>query len=95
MDLLTKHENELTMIDKYTGRGFFCAYALGFLGNFALRRGTMPFFKQLTMHTVLMVAGSFVSARLAEKVAAEFYYNQVLINLANKYNFTPEEVLDL
>ena len=95
MDLLVKRENELTKIQQYTGRSFFTLYTLGFVANFALRKGTMPFFKQLTTHTVLLVAGTFVTAKIAEKIAAEFYYNQVLINLSNKYNFSPEEVLDL
>ena len=55
----------------------------------------MPYFKDLMTHTVLCVGGSFVISRLCEKVAAEFYYNRVLINLSDKYNFSPEEVLDL
>ena len=55
----------------------------------------MPYFKDLMTNTVLCVGGSFVISRLSEKVAAEFYYNRVLINLSDKYNFSPEEVLDL
>ena len=78
-----------------TGRGFFCLYGLGFIGNFALRRGMMPYFKDVLTHTIIMVGGAFVTARLSEKIAAEFYYNKVLINLADKYNFSPEEVMDL
>jgi len=41
------------------------------------------------------VGSTFVAARLAEKVAAEYYYNKILISLSDKYNFTPEEVMDL
>lgn len=55
----------------------------------------MPYFKDVLTHTILMVGGAFVTARLSEKIAAEFYYNKVLINLADKYNFSPEEVMDL
>lgn len=95
MELLAKRENELTKIQQYTGRGFFFMYGLGFMANFALRRGTMPFFKDVMTHTVLMVGGTFVTSRMTEKIAAEFYYNRILINLSDKYNFTPEEVLDL
>ena len=95
MELLTKREHELTKISQYTGRGFFCLYGLGFIANFALRRGSMPYFKDLMTHTVLCVGGSFFVARMSEKIAAEFYYNRVLINLSDKYNFSPEEVLDL
>ena len=39
--------------------------------------------------------GTYLSAMLSEKVAAELYYNKLLIQLADKYNFTPEEVMDL
>jgi hypothetical protein len=41
------------------------------------------------------VGGTFVFAKMAEKVASETYYNQILIGLSDKYNFTPEEVMDL
>lgn len=36
-----------------------------------------------------------MSALLAERVASEMYYNKLLIQLSDKYNFTPEEVMDL
>ena len=54
-----------------------------------------PYFKDIVKHTILGVGGTFVFARTAEKIAAEMYYNKVLINLSDKYNFTPEEVMDL
>lgn len=79
MELLSKRETELTKITQMTGRGFFCLYGLGFIANFAIRRGMMPYFKDVVTHTILMVGGAFVTARLCEKVAAEFYYNRVLI----------------
>ena len=44
---------------------------------------------------ILGSAGAFTSAYLAEKIAAETYYNQIMIQLSDKYNFTPEEVMDL
>ena len=65
------------------------------MGYFAIRKGTMPYFKDVTMHTILGLTGTFTTGYLCEKVAAEFYYNQVLISLADKYAFTPEEVMDL
>jgi hypothetical protein len=68
-------------------------YGIGFMGAVASRRAL--FFRDFLKHSVLCVGGSFVSAKLAEKVAAETVYNQVLIDMANKYNFTPEEVTDL
>ena len=95
MDLLIKRENELTKITQVAGRGFFCFYGLAFMANCFFRKGSMPYFKDIVTHTILMLGGSFVSGRLAEKVAAEFVYNRVLIQLADKYNFSPEEVLDL
>ena len=47
------------------------------------------------MHSILCIGGSFCSAYMAEKIASETYYNTVLINMSDKYNFTPEEVMDL
>ena len=68
---------------------------MGALGYFALRKGTMPYFRQVVKHSILACGGTYVTARIAERGAAEMYYNQVMINLADKYNFTPEEVMDL
>jgi hypothetical protein len=36
-----------------------------------------------------------VAALGAERLSSELYYNKLLIQLSDKYNFTPEEVLDL
>jgi hypothetical protein len=55
----------------------------------------MPYFKDVMKHGILCVGGTFASALLAEKIASETYYNKLLIQLADKYNFTPEEVMDL
>ena len=95
MDLLAKREQELDTIFKYSARGFLGLYCVGVIGHFALRKGTMPYFKDVMMHGVLGLFGTFGTGYLCEKVAAEFYYNQVMIQLADKYNFTPEEVMDL
>jgi hypothetical protein len=94
MDLMAQRERELTKIYSYSGRGFFCLYGLTMAG-LCLRRGTTPYFKDVIKHSILAVGGTFVVAKLSEKVASETYYNKVLINLADKYNFTPEEVMDL
>ena len=71
------------------------AYLAGFCFNFAIRKGTTPYFRDIVSHFILATGGGFASAYLAEKVAAETYYNQVMIQLSDKYNFTPEEVMDL
>lgn len=46
-------------------------------------------------HIVLSVGGTFITAMVAERLASELYYNKVLIQMSDKYNFTPEEVMDL
>lgn len=46
-------------------------------------------------HSVLALSGTFAVALGAERIASELYYNKLLIQLSDKYNFTPEEVLDL
>ena len=55
----------------------------------------MPYFRDVVMHTILGLFGTFGTGKVMEKVASEFYYNQVMIQMADKYNFTPEEVMDL
>ena len=95
MDLLAKREQELDMIFKYSARGFLALYCVGFAAHFALRKGTMPYFKDVMAHGVLAIGGTFITGYGPEKVASEFYYNHVMISLADKYNFTPEEVMDL
>ena len=78
-DLLAKRENELDTIYKYSGRGFLAAYGVSVIGYYALRRGSLPYFKDTLKHGVLGVGGTFVFARMAEKIAAEMYYNKVMI----------------
>jgi hypothetical protein len=46
-------------------------------------------------HSILAISGTFGTALGAERLASELYYNKLLIQLSDKYNFTPEEVLDL
>eukprot|EP00351_Strombidinopsis_sp_SopsisLIS2011_P003480 CAMPEP_0116881172 /NCGR_PEP_ID=MMETSP0463-20121206/13278_1 /TAXON_ID=181622 /ORGANISM="Strombidinopsis sp, Strain SopsisLIS2011" /LENGTH=65 /DNA_ID=CAMNT_0004532839 /DNA_START=219 /DNA_END=416 /DNA_ORIENTATION=- len=62
---------------------------------YGLRRGQMPYFRDCVKHSILILTGTFGSAMLAEKVAAEVWYNQILITMADKYNFSQEEVMDL
>ena len=47
MEMLAKRENELSMIYTYSARGFLALYCLGFVGHFALRKGTSPYFKDV------------------------------------------------
>jgi hypothetical protein len=95
MEYLRKREEELTRIYQYSGRGFFASYVLG-AGAYYLWRGkSTPFFRSMVRHSILSIAGTFVVALTAERLASELYYNKLLIQLSDKYNFTPEEVLDL
>lgn len=71
------------------------SYVVGAIGFYFYRGRGTPYFKNVVKHTVLSSGGAFVSALAAERIASEFYYNKVLIQLSDKYNFTPEEVLDL
>ena len=95
MDMLAKRENELTTIRKYSAQGFLALYALGVMGHFGMRVGRMPYFRDVIMHTILGIGGTYCAGQGSEKIASEFYYNQVLIQMADKYNFSPEEVMDL
>jgi hypothetical protein len=95
MELLKKREDELSKIYTYSGRGFFCTYVLGVAGYYFMRGRSTPFFKSVMKHSVLSIGGTFLTAMVAERLASELYYNKVLIQLSDKYNFTPEEVMDL
>lgn len=79
MELLRKREDELSLIYKYTGRGFFFSYIAGVAGYYIFRGKGTPFFKSLMKHSVLCVGGTFASALAAERLASELYYNKVLI----------------
>jgi hypothetical protein len=95
MELLRKREDELTMIYKYSGRGFFIAYVAAVTGLYFFRGRSTPYFKNVVKHSILSVGGMFATALLSERIASELYYNKLLISLSDKYNFTPEEVMDL
>ncbi len=95
MEYMRKREDELTRIYQWTGRGFFGLYVFG-VGAYYLWRGkTTPFFSSFMKHSILAISGTFATALGAERLASELYYNKLLIQLSDKYNFTPEEVLDL
>ena len=95
MELLAKRENELSKIFKYSGQGFFATYLFGLAGVSFMRGRGMPYFRNVVKHTILCVGGTFSAAFGGERLASELYYNKLLIQLSDKYNFTPEEVLDL
>ena len=95
MELLTQRENELEAIQKYSARGFLALYLVGALGYYGLRKGSLPVYKDVTMHVVLGAFGAFSVGYLSEKMASKLHYNQILIQQADKYNFTPEEVMDI
>lgn len=95
MDLMAQREKELSAIYKYAGQGFFVTYLAGVVGMSVFRGRGMPYFRDVMKHTVLCVGGTFGFALTAERLASEMYYNKLLIQLSDKYNFTPEEVLDL
>ena len=67
----------------------------GALGYYIFRGRSTPYFRSVIKHSILSVSGAFVTALGTERLASELYYNKVLIQLSDKYNFTPEEVLDL
>ena len=94
IDLMRKRELELNAITKYTTYGFFALYGLGLLGRIATK-GSFPYFRDWVKHLVLGVGGGLGTGLLAEKLSAELYYNKILISLADKYSFTPQEVTEL
>lgn len=94
VDMLAQRDRELTNIYRYSAYGFLGTYAVA--STFAIiMKGRLPFFRTAFKHFTLAGSGTFCAAFGGEKIAAEMYYNKVLISLADKYNFTPEEVMDL
>ena len=94
VDMLAKRDTELQKIYRYGGYGFLGMYATAALGSIVMK-GRLPFFRVAVKHTILAGTGTFCAALGGEKIAAELWYNQLLISMADKYNFTPEEVMDL
>ena len=94
VELLAKREEELSKTYRYGGYAFFAGYGLMSIFNI-IGRGRLPYFRNFMKHSILCGTGTMCSALITEKIAAEMYYNKILIQLADKYNFTPEEVLDL
>ena len=94
VELLARRDQELMMLYRVGGYAFLGGYALAALGS-TVMKGRLPFFRTAVKHTTLAVCGTYCSALATEKLAAELYYNKLLISLGDKYNFTPEEVMDL
>tara|TARA_B110000285_G_scaffold222762_1_gene277343 strand:- start:708 stop:1172 length:465 start_codon:yes stop_codon:yes gene_type:complete len=94
VELLAMRDRELTAIYRYGAYGFLGMYTLASMGSIMMKR-RLPYFRQAMKHSMLAGAGTFCAGLAAEKVAAEVYYNKLMISLADKYNFTPEEVMDL
>ena len=59
MEMLSKREREMTQIRVYALYGFAAMYTIGVLGHFGMRKGTMPYFKDVIMHSILGVSGSY------------------------------------
>ena len=78
MDLLARREQELTKIFQYSGWSFFGMYSFAALANIA-SRGRMPYFRNFIKHSILAGCGTYASAQVGEFVAAELYYNRILI----------------
>ncbi|CAI2382306.1 unnamed protein product [Moneuplotes crassus] len=94
VDTLAKRETELTLISKYFTYGTMALYGLGLAARI-YKRGMFPYFSDWVKHAVLFVGGGLGTGLLAEKIACETYYNKILINMSNKYAFTPQEVTEL
>lgn len=94
VDMLAKREDELSKTYRYGGYTFLAGYGLLSIANI-IGKGRLPYFRNFMKHSILAGTGTVCSALAVEKIAAEVYYNKILIQLADKYNFTPEEVLDL
>ena len=78
VDLLAKRDVELTKIYRYGGYGFLGMYAFASFGSIVMR-GRLPFFRQVVKHSILATTGTFCSALMGEKLAAELYYNKLMI----------------
>jgi hypothetical protein len=95
MELIKSKEKELKVINYYSRTGFIVAYIAG-MGGYLLTRGRSGIsVKNIMKHSILALSGTFLTAISAERLAKEIYYNNVLIQLSNKYNFTPEDLDDL
>ena len=94
VELLAKRDTELTNFYRYGAWAFLGLYGAASVGS-CVMRGRLPFMRQVFQHTILAGTGTICSGLVIEKVAAEMYYNKLLIQMSDKYNFTQEEVMDL
>ena len=74
LDMLAQRDRELTKIYQYSGWSFAGMYLAAALGTVAMR-GRLPFFRKFVTHTCLAGAGTYISAHIGEKIAAELWYN--------------------
>ena len=94
VEIMRMREEELNIITKVTTYGFFALYGIG-LASRMWKRGNYLYFRDWMKHSVLWIGGGLGTGLLWEKFAAEMHYNKILYALADKYNFTPNEVTDL
>uniref|UniRef100_A0A7S3JBU6 Uncharacterized protein n=1 Tax=Euplotes harpa TaxID=151035 RepID=A0A7S3JBU6_9SPIT len=87
-------EHELNLISKFTTYTFFTLYGIG-LASRVYRKGTYRYARDWMKHLFLFAGGGIGAGLFAEKLACELHYNKVLYLLADKYNFTPQEVTEL
>ena len=78
VELLAMRDQELTKIYQYSGYSFLGAYALASTFGIIMK-GRLPFFRTAFKHFTLAGSGTFCAALAGEKVAAELYYNKVMI----------------
>ena len=88
MKLMNLREERLDFINKTVSYSLPTAY-LSFVGLWYYFKGVTPYFWQVMRHGIFATVGFLLGGLIAEKIAAELFYNQVLFSLADKYNFTP------
>ena len=80
MDLMVQRDNELMHIYRYSGWAFFGTYCgVSLFKMIGRGRLQLPYMKTFVRHTCIIFPGTLCFALGCEKIAAELYYNNMLI----------------
>ena len=94
LEMMSKRDEELSKINHTTSYTFAGVTCFLFITNFILTWRT-PYFSQVLWYLAFGSSGFFLGGLIVEKIAAELYYNKILLDMADKYNFSPSEVVEL
>ena len=92
-----QRERDLKQIRSQSVNIWLASYGLLNIAYIGMRRKqiSVPIASFFVKHLILNIGGAFVFQKTCEKIAMEYHYNQILEEMAERYNFTESEVQEL